>query len=120
MVRLVQAVVIDEVRPVNVEQRTKRQPVVPAGGKVSHVDVVVARRLPLAPQQQALLCAEALLVDVVDCESQDQRPDQAEYDFAVPVNDVLGPNVGRLYAPPLYEIERFVDVFKPLDAQFRL
>ncbi len=67
-VRLVQGVVVDQVGPVDVQQRAEGEPVVPAGAEVAHVHLVVARRLALAPQEQALLGRHALLVDVVDGE----------------------------------------------------
>jgi hypothetical protein len=77
VVRLVERIVVDQVRPVDVEQGAEREPVVPAGAEVANVDLVVARRLALAPQQQPLLGRHALLVDVVDGEAQNEGPYQA-------------------------------------------
>jgi hypothetical protein len=117
VVRLVELVVVDEIGPVDVEERTERQAVVPAGAEVAHVNLVVAGGFALAPQQQALLGRHALFVDVVDCEAQNQRPYQAEYDFSIPVHDIFGAYVCHLDAARLDEVEGDVCVFEALDAQ---
>ena len=94
------------------------QTVVPARREVAHFDFIVACSLPLAPQQQALLRTQTLLVDVADCEAQNQGPYQTQYDLAVPVDDILGTNVGHLDAPPLDVVQRLVDIFEFLHAEF--
>jgi hypothetical protein len=55
-VALVEFVVLNEVGPVLVDEGIERQAIPPAGGEVAHVDIVVASRLHLAPQQQSILC----------------------------------------------------------------
>lgn len=85
MIGLVEAVVVDQVGSMDVEQGTairplarevipanpgniQCQPIIPAGRKVPNVNIVVAGRFPLTPQQQALLGRHALFVDIADGE----------------------------------------------------
>jgi hypothetical protein len=47
----------------------QRQSIVPTCGKVPYFDFIVARRLPLTPQQETLLRTQTLLVDVANSEA---------------------------------------------------
>ena len=118
MVRLVQLVVVDQIRAVNVEQGAKGQAVVPAAGKVAHFDFFVTCRFALTPEEQSFFGAQPFFVDVADGEAQDQRPYQTEDDLAVAVDNVLRADVGQLYFASFDEVEGFVDVFEALDAEF--
>jgi len=102
----------------DIQQRTERQPIIPTRAEIPDLDFVIARRLPLAPQQQALLRSHALLVDVRDGEAENEGPDQPEDNLAVAIHDVFRPDVGHLDAPRLYEVEREIGVFEALDAEF--
>src|ERR1051326_4906768 len=95
------------------------QTVVPTCRKVPHFHLFVASSLPLTPEQQALLCAEPLLVDVTDGEAQNQSPYQTQYDLPVSIHHILCPNVCHLYPSCLDEIKRLVDIFKLLDTKLR-
>lgn len=55
--------------------------------EVLNVDVLVGRRLALAPQQQALLGRHFLNGNVLDGEAQNDGPDHAEGHFCVAVHD---------------------------------
>ena len=118
MIALVQLIEIDQVRAVDIQQGAEGQAVVPARAEIPHLDLIIARRLPLTPQQQALARTQALIVDVADGEAQDQGPDQAEDDLAIAVDDVLGADVGQLDLAALDEVEGDVDVLEALDAEF--
>ena len=117
VVRLVERVVIDQVRAVDVEQGTKGEAVVPAGTEVAHVHLVVAGRLTLAPQKQTFLGRHALLVDIVDGEAENQGPYEAQDNLAVPVDDVLGADVCHLDASGFDKVESEVRILKALHAQ---
>jgi hypothetical protein len=93
------------------------QSVVPARREVAHFDLVIACRLPLTPQQETLLRAQTLLVDVANREAQNEGPYQAEDDLAVAVDDVLGADVGHLDAAALDVVQRLVDILELLHPQ---
>ena len=93
------------------------QSIVPARGEVSHFDFVVAGRLALAPQQQTLLGAQTLLVDVADGEAQNKSPNKTQDDLAVAVDDIFGANICHLNTPPLDEVQRLVDILELLHAE---
>ncbi len=119
VVRLVERIVVDQVRAVDVEQGAEGEAVVPAGAEVSHIHLVVAGRLALAPQEKTFLGCHALLVDVVDGEAENQGPYQAQDDLAVAVDDVLSADVGHLDTAGFDKVEGGVCVFKALHAQLR-
>ena len=81
-------VVVDEVRPVTVDERAERQAVLEAGVEVLHVHVLVGGRLALAPEQEALLGGHLLDRDVLDGEPQDDGPDHAQRHLQVAVDDL--------------------------------
>ena len=64
-----QLVVLYEVSPVLVDDGVEGQTVPPGGGEVPHVDVVVAGRLHLAPEQQSVLSTLGLRSRVVGLNS---------------------------------------------------
>lgn len=78
--------------------------------EVLHVDVLVRRRLALAPQQQTLLGGHLLNGNVLDGKPQNDRPDHTERHLQVAVDDLLGTDRHQLHALRRDEVERFVDV----------
>jgi hypothetical protein len=60
--------VVEQVGSVTVDERAEGEAVPPAQVEVLDVHVLVGRRLPLAPQQQALLSRHLLHRDVLDGE----------------------------------------------------
>ena len=61
-VGLGQLLVLNQVWPVLVDQGVKGQAIPPAGGEIADVDVGVASRLHLAPEQEGVLGRAGLLV----------------------------------------------------------
>jgi len=59
--------------------------------------LLVTRRLPLAPQQQPFLGAQALCIDITDRKSENQRPYQAQNDLAIAIDHILRPNIRQMY-----------------------
>lgn len=128
------------------EERTgdaQCEPVLPAPGKVFDVDFVVRRSLALTPQQQPFFgvraffavgaggdrsekrsafrrCRKGVLLDVGDREAEDETPDHAEDEFAVPVDDVFGPDVGQMDAHLFDPLERLDGVLHLLHAMIRV
>ena len=117
MIGFVQSVVINQIRPVYIQKRAERKAIIPGGGKVAHLDVLIACSLPLTPEQKALLRRLALLVNVRDCKAQDEGPDETQHDLPVPINDILRANVCHLYALASDKVERLVDILEALHAQ---
>lgn len=89
--------------------------VIPACRKVPNLDFFVTGSLPLTPEQEALLGTQSLLVDIAYCKPKNQSPYQTQYNFAIPVHDVFGADIGHLYATPLDEVQALVDIFESLD-----
>ena len=69
---------------VTVSARNKSAP----GVEVLDVDVLVGRRLALAPEQQALLGRHLFDRDVLDGEAQNDGPDHAQRHLGVSVHDL--------------------------------
>ena len=120
MIALVQAVVINQIWTVYIEQCAEREAIVPARRKVPDLHLFVACCLPLAPQKQTFLRTEPLLVDIADREAQNQCPYQPENDLAIAVDHIFCAYVDHLYAPALDEVQTFVRIFEFLHPQFRL
>ena len=87
-----------------VDDGVEGQTVAPRGGEVPDVDVVVAGRLHLAPEQQGILggpgsSSRARLFDgdLLNLEPQDDGPDEAEGEPGVPVHDIVGPHVLQVH-----------------------
>lgn len=72
----------------------------------------------MTPQEQTFLRAQPFGVDVGDGEAQDERPDEAEDDLPVAIDDVFGADVGKLDGARADVCEGEVDVLEALDAQF--
>lgn len=78
--------------------------------EVLHVDVLVRRRLALTPQQQTLLCGHLLDGNVLNGETQDDRPDHTQRHLKVAVNDLLGTDRHQFHAFRRNKVESFVDI----------
>lgn len=123
---LAQLVELYKIRPVLVNNGIERQTVPPGGREVPDVDVVIAGRLHLAPEQQRVLGALGLLVvglldrDVLDLEAQDYRPDEAESQSGIAVDYVVRAHVLEVDALLAQELQRLVDVLETVDAHFAL
>ena len=55
--------------------------------EVLHVDVLVWRRLPLAPEKETLLGGHLLNGNVLDGEAEDDGPDHTQGHLHVAIND---------------------------------
>ena len=71
----------------------------------------------MAPEQKPLFRTQSLFIDIAEGKAQDQHPYEPQNDFAIAVDNVLRPNVGQLYTPAFYEIQRLVHVFESLNPQ---
>lgn len=98
---------------------SQSQSIVPTPWEITNIDFIIARCLPLTPQQKPLLCTQPLSVDIADGEPENQRPYQTQDNFAVAVHNILSPNVGELYTPALDVVERYINIFKSLYPQLR-
>lgn len=78
--------------------------------EVLNVDVLVGRRLALAPQQETLLGCHFLDGNVLNGEAQDDRPDHAQRHLQVAVNDFLGTDRHQLDALRRDKVQSFVHV----------
>lgn len=78
--------------------------------EVLYVDILVWSGLALAPQQQALFGGHLFDGNVLDGETQDDRPDHAQRHFQVAVDDFLGTDRHQLHALGFDEVQRFVHV----------
>ena len=107
------------------DQAVESEPVLPGLREVLDVDVLVAVGPPLAPEQQRLLrrlllrrlAGRGLIVvdvdlDLLDLETEDDRPDETEDHPWVPVHDVFGSDVLKTHFG-VEEGEGFVDIFDP-------
>ena len=77
---------------VTVSARNKSAP----GVEVLDVDVLVGRRLALAPEQQALLGRHLFDRDVLDGEAQNDGPDHAQRHLDVAVDDLFCADADQL------------------------
>lgn len=78
--------------------------------EVLDVDVLVGSGLALAPQQQTLLGGHLLDGNVLDGESQDDRPDHTQGHLQVTVDDLLGADRHQLNALGRDKVQRLVHV----------
>ena len=110
-----------------VDDGVEGQTVAPRGGEVPDVDVVVAGRLHLAPEQQGILggpgsSSRARLFDgdLLNLEPQDDGPDEAEGEPGVSINDVVCAHVFQVHALLVQEGERLVHVLQAVNSHFAL
>lgn len=78
--------------------------------EVLYVDVLVGRRLALAPQQQTLLGGHLLHGDVLYGKTKDDRPDHAQGHLQIAINNLLGANGHQVYALGGNKVECLVHV----------
>lgn len=97
---------------INTSDRLKRSLPTHLEGQmeVLDVDVLVGRRLALAPQQQTLLGGHLLDGNVLDGESQDDGPDHTQSHLQVAVDNLLGADRHQLHALGGDKVQRFVHV----------
>lgn len=78
--------------------------------EVLYVDVLVGRRLALAPQQQTFLGGHLLDGDVLNGETQDDGPDHAQRHFEIAIDDLLSANRHQVDSLRCNEVQRLVHV----------
>ncbi|MGG6496622.1 UNVERIFIED_CONTAM: hypothetical protein NY603_27245, partial [Bacteroidetes bacterium 56_B9] len=81
--------VINQIRSMDIQESAKRQPIIPTTREIPHFDLIIARCLPLTPQQQTFPRRQALIIDITNRESQNQRPNQPENNLPVPIHDIF-------------------------------
>ena len=122
---LVQLGEVDEVWPIVVDQEIEPKPVLPRQREVLDVNMLVSVRSSLTPEQQGLLRRHLLRrlpgsrfvvidvdLDLLDLETEDDRPDETEDHPWVPVHNVFGSDVLKTHFG-VEEGEGFVDIFDP-------
>ena len=108
-----------------VDDGIEGEAVAPRSREVPDVDVVVARGLHLAPEQQGVLGRSGCLTgsvlldrDLLNLEPQDDRPDETEREPRVAVDNVVGTEVLQVDALLVEEGKGFVHVFQAVNAHF--
>lgn len=94
----------------NIHESAESKTILEAEMEVLDVDVLVWSCLTLTPQQETLLSCHFFNRDVLDGESQDDRPNHTESHFKISINDFLRTDRHESDAFWSDEIECFVDV----------
>ena len=118
--------VVQQVRPVPVDEGAERQTITPAQVEVLHVDVLVGGGLALAPEQQTLLGSHLLNGDVLDGEPEGKKrsgkvqavenvpendgPDHSQGHLDIAINNLLGTNGHQLHTLAGDEVQSLVHI----------
>ena len=119
-----QLLVLNQVGSVLVDDGIEGQTISPGGREVSNIDIVVASRLDLAPQQEGVLGGPGLLAlllvdgDLLDLEPQDDRPDETQSQPRVSVYDVVRAHVLQVDSLLIQEAQSLVNIFQAVDSHF--
>lgn len=100
------------------ERESERHPYLEGEMEVLYVDILVRRRLALAPQQQTLLGGHLLDRNVLDGEAQNDRPDHAERHFQIAIDDLLSANGHQMDALRCNKVQRLVHIRDFVEAHF--
>lgn len=84
---LAELVVVDEIGTVTMDQGAERQTVLERQMEVLDVDVLVGGGLALTPEQETFLGGHLLDRDVLDGESQNDRPYHTQGHFEIAIDD---------------------------------
>ena len=118
--------VVQQVRPVPVDEGAERQTITPAQVEVLHVDVLVGSGLALAPEQETLLGSHLLNGDVLDGEPEGKKrsgkfqavenvpendgPDHSQGHLDIAINNLLGTNGHQLHTLAGDEVQSLVHI----------
>jgi hypothetical protein len=119
-VLLLEAVKVDEVGAVLVDESAEGETVMPRAGEVLDVDVTVALGLLLAPVEQTLLGGKILDADILDLETKDKSPHHTKDKLLVVVADFLRADTDELDTAAGDEVEADVKVLDVLKTHARL
>ena len=118
--------VVQQVRPVPVDEGAERQTITPAQVEVLHIDVLVRCGLALAPEQETLLGGHLLNGDVLDGEPEGKKksgklqavgnvpendgPDHSQGHLDIAIDNLLGTNGHQLHTLAGDEVQSLVHV----------
>eukprot|EP01137_Pigoraptor_chileana_P027911 Opistho-2@11140 len=114
---LLEAVVVEEIGAVAVDQSAESKTILEAHVEVLDVDVLVALSLLLAPQEQTLFGRELLDSDVLDLVTQNNRPDHSERKLQVSVANFLCANADEFHSLIPDKLQGLVDVLDLVQAE---